>query len=124
MNIKTLVVSGVICVILDSIYLSLILPLFQKQMIGIQGTGSKLNIVAAVLCYLFIIFGLNYFILSARPQRSWKDAFLLGLMVCGIYELTNKALISKWYWSIVGIDTLWGGVLFALTTILTRQALK
>jgi len=124
MNIKTILVSAVICILLDSIYLSLIMPLFQKQMIGIQGVKSKLNIVAAALCYLFIIIGLNYFILSARPERGWKDAFLLGFMIYGIYELTNKAVINKWYWSLVCMDTVWGGILFALTTVLTRQALQ
>ena len=73
-----------------------------------------MNFLSTLLCYIFLIFGINYFII--KPNRSIKDAFLLGIIIYGVFETTNKSLFSKWSWLTVIIDTLWGGILFALTT--------
>ena len=111
--------SAIIVVLLDSIYLNLIKKLFGKQINDIQKSPLKLNMTATILTYVFIIFGLNYFII--RKRASITDAFLLGFVIYGIFELTNMALFDKWYISSVVIDTTWGGILFALTTFLTYK---
>ena len=88
--------------------------MFNKQIIDIQGSRLKINIYSVILCYMVIIFGLYYFII--KDHRSIFDAFLLGFVIYAIYELTNLALFKKWSVIIVIIDSLWGGILFALTT--------
>ena len=109
-----LLLSAIILVILDSIYLHLIKGYFQKQIKNVQGSPIKLDLTAALLCYIFLIFGLNYFII--QPHRSVKDAFYLGLVIYAVYELTNKSLLTNWSYLTVIMDSLCGGVLFALTT--------
>ena len=42
----------------------------------------------------------------------------LGWFVYLVYEFTNKAIMTKWYWTSVIIDGTWGGILFGLTTFL------
>jgi hypothetical protein len=74
------------------------------------------------LCYIFLIFALNYFII--QPKRSVNDAFFLGILIYGVYETTNYALFTKWSFLTVVIDTLWGGTLFALTTFIINQIRK
>lgn len=74
----------------------------------------QVNYLGAALCYVFLIVGINYFII--KPNRSVTDAFLLGLVIYGVYETTNYALFKNWSIITVIIDTLWGGILFALTT--------
>jgi uncharacterized membrane protein len=106
--------SAIVFVILDFIYLNLMKEYFQGQIKNVQGAPIQLDMMAALLCYIFLILGLNYFILQKR--RSVQDAFLLGLVIYAVYELTNKALLSKWSYLTVILDTLWGGILFALTT--------
>ena len=81
----------------------------------------KFRLVGAIPCYAFLIFGLNYFIL--QKGRSWKDAFLFGLIIYGVYETTNYTLFYNWPLSSVLLDTLWGGTVFALTTSITRAIL-
>jgi uncharacterized membrane protein len=107
-------VSAIVFVIIDSIYLNLSSKYFSNQIKVIQGSPIKIDFLATVLCYIFLIFGINYFII--KPNRSIQDAFLLGLVVYGVFETTSKALFSKWSWLTVIMDTLWGGILFALTT--------
>lgn len=117
-NIIKLLVSAIIFVFLDSIYLNLIKDYFSNQIKLIQDTPIKMNLLATILCYIFLVFGINYFII--QPNRSVQDAFLLGLVIYGVFETTNMALFSKWSWITVLIDTLWGGILFALTTFIIK----
>jgi uncharacterized membrane protein len=114
----SLLVSAIIFVCLDSVYLNYMKDYFNKQVQSIQGTKIQFNLLAALICYIFLIYGLNYFII--RPKRSASDAFLLGLIIYGVYETTNWAIFTKWSPLSVIIDTLWGGILFALTTTIIQ----
>lgn len=113
-----LLVSAILFVFIDSLYLNFIKDYFNNQIKLVQGTPIKMNFLATLLCYIFLIFGINYFII--KPNRSIQDAFLLGIVIYGVFETTNMALFSKWSWLTVLIDTLWGGILFALTTFIIR----
>ena len=46
---------------------------------------------------------------------SIEEAFLIGFLVYGVYDSTNYATLKDWDPSIAMVDSLWGGVLFALT---------
>jgi len=107
-------ISAIVLIILDSAYIHLMTGYFKKQVKDVQGSPLQLNFVGAALCYVFIIFGLNYFII--KHKKSVKDAFLLGIVIYAIYELTSLALFKNWHVMSVLIDTLWGGILFGLTT--------
>jgi uncharacterized membrane protein len=106
--------SAIIFVILDGIYLNLVKNYFNKQVKAIQGTEIQLNIIATGITYVFLIFGLNYFII--RNHRSVKDAALLGLVIYAVYEFTNLAIFKNWFITSTIIDTTWGAILFGLTT--------
>jgi uncharacterized membrane protein len=112
-------VSGVIFVILDGLYLNLIQKYFNKQIKSIQGTDIKINYTAAAITYIFLIFGLNYFII--QKHKSIKEAALLGLVIYAVYEFTNLSLFTNWSVLTVLIDTTWGAVLFALTTAIVYK---
>lgn len=114
-----LLVSAIVMVFFDYIYLSLMKDYFSNLVKNVQGSPLKMNFLAAAICYIFLILGLNYFII--KPRRSVKDAFLLGLVIYGVYETTNWALFTNWSVISVIIDTLWGGVLFGLTTYVVRS---
>ena len=117
MKLKNILISGVAMLGLDFLYLSAFSKFFNNLINSVQGSPIKMNIVGAVLCYILLIFGLNYFIIT--PKKSLTDAFLLGLVIYGVYETTNYALLKKWTMESVALDTLWGAILFALTTKIT-----
>ena len=75
-------------------------------------------VIFVVIDSIYLNFISNYFII--KPNRSVQDAFLLGLIIYGVFETTNMALFSKWSWLTVLIDTIWGGILFALTTFIVK----
>jgi len=113
-----LLVSALIFVIIDSFYLQLMKNYFQNQIKIVQNSPMKINIIGILSCYIFLILGLNYFII--KQNRSINDAFLFGLVIYGVFETTNYAIFKNWSIISVIIDTLWGGILFASTTYLTK----
>lgn len=116
MDIKNIIKLSVIVIIIDFIYLKLLGSWFNNVISSIQGKGIELDIIAVILCYLFIIFVLKYFVIN--KNFTYIESFSLGLSIYGIYEMTNKAILENWDWISVGIDTIWGGILFVLSTYL------
>lgn len=110
----SLLLSAIVFISLDFVYLNVMKGYFNKQIQAVQGSPLEINYLGAALCYIFLIAGLNYFII--KPHKSISDAFLLGLVIYGVYETTSYALLKKWSLLSVLIDTLWGGTLFAATT--------
>jgi uncharacterized membrane protein len=111
-------ISAIVLFSIDFIYLTVIRSYFDWQIRKVQGSPMKINIWSAALCYILLIVGFNYFII--KPKRSHQDAFLLGLVIYGVFETTNYALFSNWSLMTVIIDTLWGGILFALTSYIVN----
>jgi uncharacterized membrane protein len=105
-------------ILLDTIYLtltrSITIPLIEK----IQHSPINIDFFSLIIVYIFDILVLYYFIIF--KNLSLFEAFLLGLCVYGVYEITNKSIFTKWNYSLVIIDTLWGGILFALTTYIVN----
>jgi uncharacterized membrane protein len=112
-----LIISSIILLALDSIFIYFMSKTFTSQVFDVQRSPLRINILGAILCYGFLIFGLNYFILQKR--RSVFEAFLLGFVIYGVYETTSLSLLRNWHLTTVFIDTLWGGILFGLTTYFT-----
>lgn len=122
-NIKKLFLSAIILLALDSIYLSLVSTFFNKLVKNIQGSKINLHIGSAIFCYLFIIMGLNYFVI--QKNNSLTDAFVLGLTTYGVYEGTNMAIFNKWNLSGHALlDIIWGGMLYSSTAYLTQKVYK
>jgi uncharacterized membrane protein len=117
MQLKQVLIAGVAMLALDFIYLSAFSKFFNTLVRSIQGSPIKFNPIGAILCYILLIGGLNYFIIA--PKKSLMDAFLLGLVIYGVYETTNYTILEKWNMQAVTLDTLWGGILMALTTKIT-----
>ena len=110
--IKKYLVMSIIFVLIDSLYLKLVSGFFNKQIKLIQGTKIQLDMPSTILCYLFLTLGFYYFLINKKSNKL--DAFLLGLIIYGVYETTNKAILKDWKWESVILDTIWGGILFLL----------
>jgi uncharacterized membrane protein len=109
-----LLVSAIVLISIDFIYLNLIKGYFNNQIKMVQGSPMSINYLGAAICYILLVTGINYFII--KPRKSVSDAFLLGIIIYGVFETTNYALFKNWSLLTVIIDTLWGGILFASTT--------
>ena len=118
-NYKTLTISAIALLIVDSFYLSSFgKSLFDKMVKSIQGSSIQINLLGAILSYVCLIVLLNYFVL--QKNGSLMDAFILGFCVYGVFDATNLAIFKNYNFSIGLIDSIWGGVLFTLVTYINR----
>jgi len=116
---KNLFIIGLIMLILDSVYLYTIKDLTLPMIYRVQKTELKTNWLSVLGCYLLLISGLYYFIIRKRGEP--KDAFILGFLIYGVYETTNYAILKDWSLLLLFIDSIWGGLLMMLTTIIYRN---
>jgi len=116
---KELFISAVILLLLDSIYIYSTSNMYKNQILNVQGSDIQIRPVSVIICYLFIILGLYYFILR-KKRPSW-EAFLLGAVIYGVYDATNHATIKNWSPYLATTDVIWGGMLFLITTELTYK---
>lgn len=114
----SLLLSAIVLISLDYVYLKTAQPLFASQVQKVQKSALQIRLLPAALCYILLITGLNYFII--KPRKSVNEAFLLGIVLYGVFETTNLALLKDWQITTVFVDTLWGGLLFGTTTFLVN----
>lgn len=97
--------AGVLLLI-DIFWLATAGIFFRAMVRSIQGEDLDPRFLSAALVYVF----LAYMLLEAQ---SYKQAFLYGICIYGVYDFTNLAVFSRYDWKIALADTLWGGVLMA-----------
>ena len=95
MDIKTIIISSIVLLSLDYIYLKGNTKYFHKVFKNIQNSKMNIRIEGVILCYIALIILLNYFLLDDE-KRTVKDAFLLGFLVYAIYDTTNYTTFDKW----------------------------
>ncbi len=88
------------------------------------GPDGKLDPVywAAGVVYLLLAFGILFFVVPEKGDEMnfvWvaMRGFAFGAVVYGVYEFTNFATLRNWSVSLVVVDTLWGGILCSLTSM-------
>jgi uncharacterized membrane protein len=72
-------ISTIVLLILDFIYISVNMNKFQDQIITVQRVIMQIKPLGVVICYIALIFALYFFIL--RNKRPVYEAFLLGLVI-------------------------------------------
>lgn len=112
-----LIVITASILVLDSIYLSTTKNYFSSLVKKIQKTNMNIRMHSAVGVYMLLVIGLYQLIISKK--RPPREAFLLGFVIYGVFELTNYALFDNWSILPVMFDTLWGGVLLYITAYAT-----
>jgi uncharacterized membrane protein len=113
---KKFILTLVLLVLIDSAYLYVMGPIVAKHIRMIQGSTMSINMYGAALAYICLAISLTYFI----TNNSVTDAFVLGVLIYGVYEGTNWATFRQWPAFVVIMDTLWGGTLFAITIYILK----
>ena len=113
----------IIFMVLDYIWLAHIAKKFYLDSLGSHVTihdGSLVPYLPAVpLVYIVSVIAIWVFVLSS-VQDVKEAAFygtLLGLLMYGFYDLTNMATLRGYSWSMVAVDSIWGGVVVGIVTL-------
>ena len=113
--ISATIISALIFLIIDVIWLSFSVKSFYRPNIGHLLLETPV-MWAAILFYLIYVIGLAVVIIEPsldylNTQKFLIKAFMFGLVAYGTYNLTNMATIKGWSPNVVFVDMIWGGSL-------------
>jgi uncharacterized membrane protein len=128
MIMHTLKVYGAILPVflaIDFLWLGVIMSKFYKEELGVLAriSGGALTPViwAAAIVYLLIPLGVVLFALPrVSPEHMVSSAlfwgFIYGIVLYGVYDMTNYSLVNNWPLRMSLVDILWGGVINGAVT--------
>ena len=97
---------------LDYLWLGVIAGGFYKRVLS--SFKQTLNIPAASVVYLLMTLGIVLFVLPKASNQAWA-AFLwgclFGLILYGVYDFTNLAVLADWPVRMMIVDIVWGTLL-------------
>ncbi len=118
-----------IFLLFDLFWLGVIMKTFYSQELGELARRHGATLAprwgAAILVYLLIPGGIVLFVqpLLGENGTAWQ-AFgwgaLFGLVLYGVYDLTNLAVLEKWTVRMTVADISWGCVLCGTTSVIMR----
>jgi len=123
MTIKLYIVSLIVFMLIDFIWLGLIAKNFYQEHVGFL-MRSKVNWVAAVVFYLLFVFGLVFFVIEPSIEQQslltllFRGA-LFGLITYATYDLTNLATLKNWSLIVTIVDLIWGMVVSVSVSLIT-----
>jgi uncharacterized membrane protein len=117
--------------VFDLLWLGVIMKGFYMQELGDlarrDGTTLSPRWGAAILVYLLIPLGVVLFVRPALAGSSslwvafaWGAVF--GLVLYGVYDLTNRSILEKWSLRMTVADILWGTLLCGTTALIMQVA--
>ncbi|MBU0569399.1 DUF2177 family protein [Patescibacteria group bacterium] len=109
---------------IDFVWLGVIAKIFYDKHLG--DFARTTNWPAIVLVYLLIPLGLVFFVYP-KIDGNFKSALFwgafYGLIVYGVYDLTNLATLKNWSVTMVIVDMLWGMTVCGLTSLIATLLL-
>jgi uncharacterized membrane protein len=110
------IIGLVFILVIDNIYLSFAKDTIYKSIIDPE---EKINITAAVICWIVIVLSIQLLVLS-RPDIDSNNVYIYGAILgaCSyaLYNMTNFAMYpSRWTVKLSLIDIFWGSLLTGVT---------
>ena len=112
--------------LLDYLWLAKLMQGFYIKELGpyarVRGTAIMPVYWAAAIVYLLLPLGIVLFALPRADQANLVVSSLLwgglfGLVVYGVYDMTNMATLENWPVRMVWVDICWGFFLCGVTTL-------
>ncbi len=106
--------------VLDFLWLGVVAkPLYQAEVGSLM--LERPNFAAAAVLYVLLAAGLVYFAVipgvdAGSFWRAVARGALLGLVVYGVYDLTNLAVLKGWTVAVTAADVAWGIVVCGAST--------
>mgnify|MGYP003682002943 CR=1 FL=1 len=124
---KILCIS-LIALLLDIPYLIYFKDIFMNMIYRVQG-GQSFNFRFIYLIPIYILIGIAIYITifsghEYNTKEIIKRAFVMGACIYGIYNLTNYTTLTNWDFNFIFQDSIWGGLLFTMASLISNKLFK
>jgi uncharacterized membrane protein len=118
-----------IFLLIDMVWLGVVMKGFYSHELGElarrEGAALAPRWGAAILVYLLIPAGIVLFVrplleANATVWQAFGWGASYGLVLYGVYDLTNLAVLDKWSTRMTLVDMVWGSVLCGLVSAIMR----
>lgn len=126
---KIFSISLIVIAIIDIPVISQIMsPMWKKMIFKIQQSPMILNKKYALVAYVLLATALSIFsIPNIRNTHILSDSIyyggILGLVIYGIFDFTNLAILQNYNLRVGIVDTFWGGLLFTICAYIVKHIL-
>ncbi len=129
-KLKQFLVAFVLFVILDLIWLGFVMKDFNMRQLAdigrIENGAFQVNYTAALIVYVLMALAIPFYVL---PQLTAVDSHmkvfltgaLLGLIVYGVFDMTNLAILKNYPIPFIAPDMAWGALVYGLVTVITAK---
>ncbi len=117
-------ISLLVLVLLDAVWLNFVIKDFVKEHIG-HLMADSIKMGPVILFYPLYALGITFLIILPAIQGEmdlWKVfalGALLGVVSYGAYDLTNFATLKNWSLTMTIIDMTWGAFLTGTVSLAT-----
>ena len=126
-NLANFIKTLTVFLAIDLVYLGIIRRDFMFSYFKKINCGQKpvFRMLVGLGAWALLALALERWIIHRRRgRRALLDAALLGLIIYGVYDLSNKATINAWTWMFSIQDMIWGAVLLAAVTWVRQHIWK
>jgi len=124
---KVYVILIPICFIIDFLWLGVLMGGFYQSQLGtmVRRVGGSFapDKWAALAVYILIPLGIMLFALphvnrDHLPYSALMWGFVYGVVLYGVYDMTNLAMLVRWPLKMALVDIAWGGMICAIVTLI------
>lgn len=98
----------IVYLIIDIIWIKLNGKMYRKNIEKIQKEKMEVKIIPSIIAYALMIINIIY-VLKPNLKREIEYG-IVGLVIYGVYNATNKATLKEYKTEVMIKDTLWGFV--------------
>ncbi|MCC6276518.1 MAG: DUF2177 family protein [Oligoflexia bacterium] len=115
--------------VLDIIWLGYVIAPFNKKQLAeigrFQNGEFDLYYLPAVGVYILMAIAVGHFVLPRIAKNdshfaALKNGAVMGLIVYGVFDLTNLAILKNYPVEFLVVDVAWGVVSFSLVTLVSK----
>jgi uncharacterized membrane protein len=120
---KIFITAFLIFPLIDFVWINILMNNFYRTQIGTL-LREEFLIWPAIIVYICLAADISLFVMP-KAEGKFKNhvvyGFVYGLIIYGIYDMTNLATLNGWTLTMSLVDMAWGGALCSLVTILCAK---
>ena len=118
-SIKKIAIFSLIMIIIDYFWINNVMSKMYKPFLKAMNIEINMRLAFAIVAYLLMVCGYIFFINNTKDE--YKNSILLGGIIFGVYGFTVGALFKGYSLQLALTETLWGALLYSMTTFLTNK---